>query len=254
MGGLGNYLFQIATAYAYSKKTNKNLIFNNNDIYIVHGSVDSYKDNIFSNLIFESLNENSFGKRYNELNFNFNEISNFDGDVYLNGYFQSEKYFKDYRNEILDLFEFDNQTKNFINEKYGDLLNNKICSIHIRRGDYLRFPDHHPTQPLEYYVNALNEFDDNTNFLVFSDDIEWCKINFSSINKNFTFIEGNTDYQDLYLMSICNDNIICNSTFSWWAAWLNNHEGKKVIAPKKWFGPDSPCNTNDLYCKSWIII
>jgi hypothetical protein len=255
MGGLGNYMFQIATAYAYSKKTNKNLIFNSNDIYVVHGSVDSYKDNILSNIVFESLNQNSFGKRYNEPSFNFNEIPNFDGNVYLNGYFQSEKYFKNYRNEILDLFEFDNKTKDFINKKYGDLLNNKICSIHIRRGDYLGLPDHHPTQPLEYYVNALGEFDNNTKFLVFSDDIEWCKINFSSINKDFTFIEGNTDYQDLYLMSICNDNIICNSTFSWWGAWLNKNENKQVVIPSNWFGPKlKNHNTNDLYCEGWFKI
>lgn len=252
MGGLGNYMFQIATAYSYSKKTNKNLIFNLSDVYVVHGSVESYRNNIFSNLIFDSLNQNSFGRKYNEPNFNFNEIPNFEGSVYLNGYFQSEKYFKDYRHEILDLFDFGNETKEFINQKYGDVLNDKTCSLHVRRGDYLRLPDHHPIQPLDYYTQAISELDNDTTFLIFSDDIEWCKTHFSFIDKKFKFIEGNTDYQDLYLMSICKNNIICNSTFSWWGAWLNQNVNKQVIIPSNWFGPKlKNHNTNDLYCDGW---
>jgi len=252
MGGLGNYLFQIANAYAYSKRTNKDLILNMNDIHVVHKGIDTYKNNLFSKLKFDNLSQNIFNYKYSEPSFNYTEIPVFQGNIHLNGYFQSEKYFKDYKDEILDLFYFDDLTKNLIKQKYSNLLNNDTCSIHIRRGDYLNFPDIHPTQPIEYYRNSILKFDSNTNFLIFSDDIEWCKNNLSNVFGNFTFIEGNTDYQDLYLMSLCNNNIICNSTFSWWGAWLNNNSSKKVIVPSMWFGPKlNNYNTDDVYCVNW---
>jgi len=91
-------------------------------------------------------------------------------------------------------------------------------------------------------------------YLIFSDDIEWCKLNFDFL-ENKIFVNGNTDFQDLYLMSKCNDNIIANSTFSWWGAWLNQNPNKKVIAPKIWFGNFySNFNTNDLYFQDSIIL
>jgi hypothetical protein len=88
--------------------------------------------------------------------------------------------------------------------------------------------------------------------LIFSDDINWCIENFDFI-KNKTFISGNSDFFDLYLMSMCNNNIIANSTFSWWAAWLNINKDKKVICPKIWFGINySHFDTSDIYCIDWI--
>jgi hypothetical protein len=90
-------------------------------------------------------------------------------------------------------------------------------------------------------------------FLIFSDDIQWCKQNFPEM-KNFVYIEGQKDYEDFLLMSLCNHNIICNSSFSWWAAWINQNSNKIVIAPKKWFGPAySHFDTKDLYCDGWIL-
>ena len=128
---------------------------------------------------------------------------------------------------------------------------NEICSIHVRRGDYLTKPNIHPTQTINYYMDAVKLMSPNTLFLVFSDDIGWCKDNFKDFT-NIVFIEGNSDYEDLLLMSLCDNNIICNSSFSWWAAWLNQNPNKKVVAPKLWFGSGLNHNTKDITPENWI--
>jgi hypothetical protein len=251
MGGLGNYLFQIAVAYSYSKQTGKKMLFDVNDIYIVHKPYNHYLNNIFKKIEFNVIND--FYIILPEKTFNFNKIPIIEGNVKLNGYFQSEKYFIDVREDILNLFEIDENTEVYLFDKYSKLLSGNTCSIHVRRGDYLNLPNFHPTQDLSYYIDSCKIIGDDVNYLIFSDDIEWCYKNFDFI-KNKTFISGNTDYQDLYLMSMCNNNIIANSTFSWWGAWLNNNN-KQVIIPKKWFGDrNSHLNTNDLYPNEWIKI
>jgi hypothetical protein len=184
--------------------------------------------------------------------FHYTPIPKIEGNIKLIGHFQSEKYFINHKNEILKLFEIDDITKNYLLEKYGEILNQDTCSIHVRRGDYLGLQNHHPIQPIEYYQKAINIIGEENHFLIFSDDIKWCEENFSFL-KNKTFVSDNLDYEDLYLMSMCNNNILANSTFSWWGAWLNNNENKQVIIPSKWFGvSNSHLNTNDLYCNKWI--
>ena len=89
-------------------------------------------------------------------------------------------------------------------------------------------------------------------YLIFSNDIEWCKKNF--IGNQFIFIEGEKDYIDLWLMSLCKNNIIANSSFSWWGAWLNTNSDKKVITPKNWFGPAINHSTQDLIPEKWFMI
>jgi hypothetical protein len=105
---------------------------------------------------------------------------------------------------------------------------------------------------MEYYRKALLFFHDIKNVLVFSDDIEWTKTTF--VDKNFKIIEGEPDYMDLYIMSMCTNNIIANSTFSWWAAWLNKNPDKLVIAPKNWFSDDYEHDIDELIPKSWITL
>ena len=139
-----------------------------------------------------------------------------------------------------------------LKKKYGDILKENLCSIHVRRGDYLGLPNHHPACPLEYYEEAMKQMDDSKIFLVFSDDFGWCKENFT--NSNVIFIEDNKDYIDLFLMTLCQNNIIANSSFSWWGAWLNQNENKKVIAPNKWFGKAIQHNTKDLIPPTWKTI
>lgn len=252
MGGLGNYLFQIATAYSISLRDNKTLICDNNDVLKIHRPYTVYIDNIFRNVKFNTdLPE---FKMCHEPNFHYTEIPQLDGDIKLSGYFQSEKYFSMYRDDILSLFKMDEYTSSYINEKYGDILKNETCSIHVRRGNYLSLQHCHPIQSISYYQNSINEIGLDKHYLIFSDDIEWCKNNFNFI-PNKTFIEGNEDYQDLYLMSMCQDNIIANSSFSWWGGWLNENENKKVIAPLKWFGVNNlHLITDSLYCDKWKIL
>jgi len=250
MGGLGNYLFQIAVAYSYSKQTGKKMLFDVNDIYTVHKPYNHYLNNIFKKIEFNVIND--FHITLPEKTFNFNKIPVIEGNVKLNGYFQSEKYFIDVREDILNLFEIDENTDVYLFDKYSKLLSGNTCSIHVRRGDYLKLPNFHPTQELSYYIESYKIIGEDINYLIFSDDIEWCYENFNFI-KNKTFIFGNTDYQDLYLMSMCDDNIIANSTFSWWGAWLNKNTTKRVISPKKWFGcANNEVKINDLYCEGWI--
>ena len=252
MGGLGNMMFQISAAFAVSLRDEKDFICNTENMMTPHKSYDYYSNNIFRKIKFSSKFENF--EVINEQGFNYHKIPSTVGNAKLNGYFQSEKYFIDFKKEILNLFEIDQDTESYLSEKYQKILNNNTCSIHVRRGDYINLPNHHPTQSMDYYKNAIKMIGMEKSYLIFSDDIEWCKLNFDFL-ENKIFVNGNTDFQDLYLMSKCNDNIIANSTFSWWGAWLNQNPNKKVIAPKIWFGNFySNFNTNDLYFQDSIIL
>ena len=251
MGGLGNYMFQIATAYSLSLDSQDELIFNINDSLRVHEPIRSYTSNIFSKINFVEFNLDGLTNHYEPF-FHYQKIPLLN-NVKLNGYFQSEKYFSHNRTQILSLFDIDEKSKKEIYEKYSEILNGETCSIHVRRGDYLGLNGHHPVCDLEYYNKSINLFDKNTKFLVFSDDIKWCQENFKG--ENFIFISGNRDFIDIWLMSLCQNNIIANSTFSWWGAWLNQNINKKVIAPSKWFGPlKINHNTQDLIPEAWEII
>ena len=252
IGGLGNMLFQIAAAYSVSIRDNKKLICDTKNMIIPKKSYIEYIENIFRKIEFsDSL---SYQITLQEQGFNYTIIPKVDKSLKLLGYYQSEKYFIDHKNEISSLFEIDNNTSSYLQNKYSNLLKENTCSIHIRRGDYVHLQNHHPLLSIDYYKEAIRIIGEDVNYLIFSDDISWCEINLDFI-PNKTFITGNLDYQDLYLMSMCKNNIIANSSFSWWGAWLNNHENKIVVSPKKWFGPAySTYNTNDLYPQKWIKI
>jgi hypothetical protein len=251
-GGLGNFLFQIATAYAYSKKFNKELSLSKEEAVVVHKNIDTYKDNVLKSIKFSNFINPQI--QHEEVGFHYSELPNYsDKNVLLRGYFQSEKYFKEYESEIRKLFtsyeiEIDENLKNILS-------NENTCSIHVRRGDFLKHPNHHPVQNMNYFLKAIKQMSKDSIFLVFSDDIQWCKENFPDIPEKFKFIEGMEDYEDLFIMSKCKNNIICNSTFSWWGAWLNNNSNKIVVAPSKWFGDAyASYDTSDLYCNGWIKI
>jgi hypothetical protein len=176
-----------------------------------------------------------------------------DDNFIIDGFFQSEKYFKNNRKEILDLVRIPEFVAVKISEKYSKFLHEKTTSIHVRRGDYLNHPNHHPVQSLTYYLNAIDLLKDKTDlFVIFSDDIEWCKINLNL--ENAIYIEDEKDYIELYLMSFCKNNIIANSSFSWWGAWLNENPDKTVIGPKNWFGSAIQHNTGDILPETWIKI
>jgi hypothetical protein len=252
MGGLGNYMFQVAAAYAYAKRYGRTAGFNCQESSGPHQHVTTYNNNIFKDI---DLYKTPSGPRaqYQEQVFHYQELPEYPGNLLLTGYFQSEKYFKDCEDDIRNMFmSYDVD----LSDELKELLNNEnTCSIHIRRGDFLKYPNNHPVQDMNYFMKAIKKMPKDSVFLIFSDDIKWCKHNFPDLPEKFRFIEGNKDYEDLYIMSHCKNNIICNSTFSWWGAWLNNNLDKIVVAPNEWFGPAyAGYNTNDLYCEGWIKI
>lgn len=249
--GLCNKLFQISSTYSYAKQHNKDFIFYN-DLYLSsnHDNINSYRHSIFSKIPFDNSHLSEKWEIYHEPEFAYREIPKYSSNLLLDGYFQSFQYFMPYLSEIKELFGFNKIDK--IKKEYGSILSQKNCSIHVRRGDYLRLLNHHPVQSIDYYNEAVSLFDSDTLFVIFSDDINWCKDNFKY---NAVFIEGNTPDKDLYLMSLCQDHIISNSTFGWWGSIASNNIESKVIAPQKWFGSVySNNNTKDLYPSHWIII
>jgi hypothetical protein len=205
--------------------------------------------------IFNKLNTSLPTTNLKQINYPFEYINNplINENVMIDGFFQSEKYFVHHRKQIIDFFDFSFINKTYINENYSFITNKKCTSIHIRRGDYLKFPNHHPTQTIDYYYDSIEMLKNNTDlFIIFSDDIEWCRENI--IIDNVIYIEDEKDYIELYLMSLCKNNVISNSSFSWWGAWLNENVDKKVIGPKKWFGSNITHNTDDIIPESWIKI
>jgi len=237
-GRLGNQLFQISAAIGLAKTNNDSAKFYKWE----------YSD-YFKTPIDQSLNSSEIINAIHERGFNYNHlhyIKNSD----LIGYFQSEKYFKNCKDEIRKYFTFDDSLIDY------NIINpiENSCSIHVRRGDYVNLQDYHPFPGMDYYRNAISYMKNKgvNIFYIFSDDIEWCKENFSYMDE-IIYVEGNIDIKDLALMSICKNNIIANSSFSWWGAWLNRNENKIVISPSVWFGPSKKgVITEDLYCEGWI--
>lgn len=230
-GKLGNALFQASCTIALAKR--------NNDSYFFPASWKyknsfNFPPNCFTNNIRPSFT-------YEELYFHYSEIT-YKQNINLLGYFQSYKYWLGHESDIRHLLKTQYNIQPLLD----------TTSIHVRRTDYLNFPNHHPILTMDYYHKAM-EISGSHKFLVFSDDIAWCKQYF--IGNHFEFSEGNNEVYDLILQSKCANNIIANSSYSWWGGWLNENSNKIIIAPKKWFGPAlSMHNTKDLYCPGWLVI
>jgi hypothetical protein len=263
-GGLGNMMFQIAASLSMAAKFNtkcsfpnfmNHLIYLNDDIkYNPKLKHSNEYVNLFKNLNFflpDSKNIPTLS-----FPFHFVEPPMITGDCYIDGFFQSEKYFYKEKSIIEKNFSISPEWENFIKTKYKDILEYKTTSVHVRRGDYVKSSLYHRVLDLNYYVESIKFLENNTDlFIVFSDDINWCKENFT--NSNIVFVENEKDYIELSLMQYCNNNIISNSSFSWWGAFLNKNDSKIVISPssKSWFGPlNSHLETKDLIPENWIQI
>ena len=288
--GLGNQMFQFATAFALAKKNKTNVICDTRSLeekiknpppdYVVREfSLDIFdiypsKLNFFETLITFQINKKYttrffFSNILDKISpFNFLERSRKTNKkliktkskiLYLDGYWQSEKYFKDFREDILKIFNFDD----LINEKKNiDLLkniniSNDIC-LNVRRADHLNSKELN-VMSSEYYEKSIQYFlkkNSNSKFFIFSDDIEWCRKKFKD-TKKFKVISheyaGKKFKNYLYLMSKFKNFIIPNSTFAWWGAWLSVNKDKIVIVPKKWSGID-PEKEIDTPLKEWIKI
>lgn len=180
--------------------------------------------------------------------------------LYFKGFYQSERFFADIKDDVREAFTFDKRNANErslrLLEQIGSDAN--AVSLHIRRGDYL-LPKHWETTgsicQLSYYQNAIAEMNQRINhpsYYVFSDDIPWVRENLPLENVVYVdWNKGEDSWQDMMLMSCCRHHIICNSTFSWWGAWLNPREDKIVIAPNRWF---RHCETPNIYPAGWLTV
>lgn len=237
--GMGNQMFMLAAGYAYGIKHKINFFAPRQTIaphiwktYFPQFPTDNPRPHYFY---------------YKEKEHHYEEIP-FKENITIEGYFQSEKYFNNCRKEIIDAFQI----------PYKKL--DGYVSIHVRRGDYLKYPDKHPVITYEYISESVKYFIEKgyKDFVVCSDDLPWCRANLKPLElfgASFSYSHNHEPIADLALMSCCEHNIIANSSFSWWSAWLNQNPEKIVIAPKVWFGPgNSHLSTKDLIPESWIVM
>jgi hypothetical protein len=185
--------------------------------------------------------------RFEERMFNFDEdlFNNCPDNVNLSGFFQTEKYFLHIEKEIREDFRF----KNKINHSFSEYV-----AIHIRRGDYITNSARHPVLPLKYYEKAMEHFGSPKDvlYVIFSDDPQWCQEQ-KLFNKCFYSDANYNNIDTMNLMSQASHNIIANSSFSWWAAWLNPNPNKIVICPETWFGPElAGHDISDIRPESWL--
>ena len=188
------------------------------------------------------------------------EIFNLTKPTYLQGCWISAKYFEDIEEIIRQKYIFPNFTDIQNINLYKLIKERNSVSVHIRRGDYLKDKKYTGICEEIYYKKAVEYAIANINkpyFIIFSDDILWCKQNLSFFNntehKYIDWNKGTNNYRDMQIMTICKHNIIANSTFSWWGAWLNNNANKIIISPSKWFAVDK-LNNISLIQRSWIKI
>ncbi len=286
-GGLGNQMFQYALASILAKNNNLSLlldlsffdqtekrlghtprkfelaVFNNSYTPATPTELLFFKQLSVFNKIKRELGLN-YPKMYQEPSFRYDEnVLKLRTPVYLSGFFQSYKYFMGHENLIRKLFAFPVDTLDEVNRKIvANIKSTNAIAIHIRRGDYVNdaiTQQYHGNCSLDYYIKAISLLtarEKEFSLFFFSDDSKWVKEQFDDLSYPKQFIDYNTgenSWKDMFLMSSCSHNIIANSSFSWWAAWLNTNPDKIVIAPKKWFAKsEEEINTSDLIPREWL--
>ena len=251
MGGLGNQLFQSAHALAQGWKYNRDVVFLPKSYTPGQGrDAGNYVDNVFRNLTF--VNTLDYFDTVRETSFGYNKVTPTIGNTKFYGYFQSTKNWYGYEDKIRDTFQPTEEFVESMKSKYPQLNENNTLSLHVRRSEYLQYPHIHPTITKEYIEEALEIIGDYSTVFVFSDDHNWVKenLNFPSV----VFVNENSDYDELWLMSLCKNHIISNSTFSWWGVFLNKNLNKKIVAPSVWFGPSGPKDYQDIYESYWNVV
>jgi len=240
-GRLGNNLFMIAHAYAKGLDYNKQVVIYKPHVQY-HGN--DYSQNIFKKLEFTDVLEDS-------KNLNL-AVPSDDQPTFYYGYYQSERYFERYSENIKNLFGPPAEFINRIKQELPFIFEGDVTVINVRRGDYLHYPNYHPVITTEYIHKALEHIKNTRVYLIASDDLDWCKENIHLPNMHFLL--GYTSEEQLWILSMCNNFVISNSSFSWWAAYLSRYRNKIVVAPQTWFGPDHVNSWQDMYCHNWKIL
>jgi len=263
MGGLGNLLFIVATCFALSKKyKNKLRFYCHPNLWrdSKRRGMQFYK--MFENFDIDCTNNRKSGITFREPYFFYDSITlDHRNHNCIYGYFQSYKYFDAYKSEFIKVLHnpyentVDNKLTQYLLEKVASPDNDFIeshpskiiqefefVSIHVRRTDYLALSDIHLNLGTSYYEEAISNFPkEKSIFLIFSDDIEFIQKEPVFQNLTHKYIIANQDDEHCFwLMSACHHNIIANSSYSWWASYINSNPNKLVICPSKWFGPNGP--------------
>lgn len=268
LGGMGNQMFQYALAVALRERHHEETIRIDSSGfkgYTIHNGYElkrvfdvdipeaSFKEQLRIFYPLRNYRMWQLGKRLlprrkymvcesEDMRFDQTVLHNLDSAYYL-GYWQTEKYFSDIRSKILEVFTFPHLAEKDKNQVMLESVQSKnSVSVHVRRGDYMKIGNTQGICTLEYYRKALKLIREKTVpeiFLVFSDDISWCRDNIAMFLGNIPTVyvdwnRGENSFRDMQLMSHCRHNIIANSSFSWWGAWLNNNPNKIVIAPSRW--------------------
>lgn len=250
MGGLGNQMFQIANAVSHSLDYGCKNIFNPVSFTPLQGNqTTKYLDNIFKKINF--TNEKITCDRHSEISWEYYNKPKFNKNTEFYGYYQSSKNFINHKDHIIDLFSPPKEKIEELLTTYPEINNKDTLSIHIRRGDSFLNPDIHPMVTKSYVDKALDIINIYSHIFIFSDDKEWVFNTFKF--KNVTYVDDE-DFNEMWLMSLCKNNIISNSTFSWWGSYLNKNINKRIISPSIWFGPRGPKNYKDIYEKNWEIV
>lgn len=284
-GGLGNQMFQYAIASILAKKHNTKVLTDKRyfkraeetpgftprkfelAIFDNHYTMASDSDILsFHHLSNINKLKRKLGLRYpiiyEEPSFDFQTAAlSIKSPVYLKGYFQSYKYLIGHEDFIRKLFSFPVDKLDLINEELLiTIKSSNTIAIHIRRGDYVSdkiTAEYHGSCSLDYYLEAIKlvtSTNKDFTLVFFSDDSDWVEEQFKDLPYSKIFVHHNMEensWKDMLLMSSCTHNIIANSSFSWWAAWLNTSPEKTVIAPKEWF-KTKDLNTQTLLPEEWM--
>lgn len=282
-GGLGNQMFQYSIGKILEQKFGNVLYLDieyfNDQIKKRGFTPRKFELNIFNNdinyanqeMINSFLNQSLINKTKRLFNlpnkkihieekFKFDNtlFSNFP-PIYISGYFQSEKYFIDKKSYIKNIFSFPKVAIEENSTLLNEIYNTNSVSVHFRRGDYVTDEitnQFHGTCQLEYYFRAFELMSrklGSPKFYIFSDDIDWVKKSICHWDYNIFFVQNISDknWNDMFVMSQCKHNIIANSSYSWWSAWLNDNKDKIVIAPKIWFNHQDYI-IDDIVPQTWI--
>jgi hypothetical protein len=260
MGRFANQMFQYASLKGIARNIGADICIPNHTQAVDDGIGNKLRTELFDSFDLRvniGLLNNGHAPVVKERFFHFDEelFSMCPDHVSLQGYFQSEKYFKNIEQEIRDDFTFKDEVLKPCKEMITAVEN--PIALHIRRTDYLTNSENHFNLPLEYYEAALKHFNSDRNIIVFSDDPTWCQEQDLFEDERFMISENTDNRVDMCLMSLCSDFIIANSSFSWWGAWLSQNKNKKVIAPVQWFGKTGYTkdhDTKDLIPNDWIRI
>lgn len=250
IGRLGNQMFQIANAYAQSLRHNRQLVLPRNDT-----SVSDYYNTVHRKLEFLIDRAPDATPAVHTIHgtYPYSEaIPHPTIPTVFRGYYETEKYFKDYSESVKWLF---GPTPEFVSEAHKDypqLVNGTVAAVIVRRGDFLVFPNRHPVVSAGYIHRAVEMLPKTDSIFVVSDDIPWCQSNLKIPNAVFV---SYVTWKALWLLSLCDHFVISNSTFTWWGAYLSKNPNKVVVCPDTWFGPEMTAfDTRDVRPDEWLRV